>query len=478
MKIHRIESALGERSLSHFARLAWDHTPEATRHYKKNWHIDFIANHLEAVTRGEIKKLIINVPPGSMKSWLTCVYWPCWSWIQDPQLSWIFASYAPALSMRDANRTRALTRTKWFKDRWGDKLSIMDDKSNTNKKSEYYTSKGGMRFSTSVGGEVTGRHGDISIVDDPTKPPLDGNIVTSLDLQNTLSWWRGRMSSRKANPETHREVIIMQRIHSVDLSGLMLEEEKGWVHLCLPMEYEPERKCVTQWGMDPRKEKGELLWPERFPKEEVDDLKRRMGAREYAAQYQQRPSPLEGYIFEKRWFDKTVEKEPAGCRYIQSWDMRFMADGSKGDYVVGQLWARKGMSYYLVDQVRGKWSFVETCRELEAFVLRSPRLHKVVVEKKANGEAVVNMLAHRVKNLELVTPMGGKSSRAHAVAPLFEEDRVHFLRRPWWQEYRDEMCSFPVGRHDDQVDATTQALLYFEGNVHISRMYEALKDYV
>jgi len=472
-------------SLHRFVRMAFSQVEPSP--YVDNWHIGVVCDYLEAVSRNEISRLVINVPPGTMKSLTVSVFWPLWEWIHRPSTKWMFASYHPNLSARDGRRMLRVMQSRWFQRRFDPRLTELRPAA-----TEFDNTDGGFRFATSVAGQATGRHADIQVVDDPHKPhDLRGSLaVTKKSIEAVSTWWKETMASRRADPETFRRVIVMQRLHEDDLAGEMLRElkdgEREWHHLCLPMRYEAHTACVC---LDPhctpedeRTDEGELLWPERFPEAVVRaDETTRMGPTVAAAQNQQRPTPASGGIYDKGWFrywhnraGVAVPNDPKfPCRdeecvvlpddgvLLQSWDMTFKGtDGT--DFVAGGLWLHSGPNYYLVHQTCARMSFIETCRAVVEMSNRWPSALTKLVEDKANGSAVVNMLKLKFPGLVLVNPEGGKEARAHATSGLFEAGNVfipHPDLAPWVPAYRTQIVTFPRGVNDDMVDQTTQALL-------------------
>jgi predicted phage terminase large subunit-like protein len=304
--------------------------------------------------------------------------------------------------------------------------------------------------------------------------------------QQTLQWTRESWSTRANTPNTVR-IVVQQRVHSKDVAGYCIEEG-GWDHLNLPCEYEG-RKIITSIGWsDPRATDGELLWPSRYDTAEVASIKRTLGSAAYAGQFQQRPTARGGATFKKEWVrfwyddaqgipDPYVVQKSNGemmecpqrprppideAGKLQSWDLSFKG-GADNDYVVGQLWgtAKDARShFYLLDQERGQMDFVATVAGIRRLQDRSPA-NATIVEDKANGAAVIASLKAEIPGLIPVNPQGGKESRASACAPLFEAGQVwlpHPGQYPWVEEFIEELCSFPRGAHDDQVDAMTQAL--------------------
>lgn len=449
-------------SLSDFVRIAWP-VVEPASEFSPNWHINLICSELEKVYTGETHSLIVNIPPGCGKSLLVQVFWPVWTWIRDPTWSFMSASFDQTLTMRDADKSLRLIQDPWFRERWGDRVQIAGA---LPKVSDYETLRGGFRFSTSVGGKATGRHPSARVIDDANKP----EEVSPEAFQRTVDWHSRTWSSRGKNPKAVREVVIAQRLHENDISGYLLGLG-GYKHVCLPMEFDPKNACLG----DPRTERGEILWKERYSPELITLLKRRLG-RNYIAQYDQAPSPDAGSIFKRVWFKK-YKKLPDRGTMILSWDCTFK-DEQSSDFVVGQVWLRDGASFYLVDQVRERLDFPDTVAAVRAMAKKYPKAHAKLIEDKANGPAVIATLRKEIPGLLPVNPEGGKIARANAVAPLFEAGNVYFPESAdWLLELEDELLKFPKGKHDDQVDSCSQALLYLDqGHNAFAAAMQKLQD--
>jgi len=472
-----IDCELATRGLGHFVRQAWVIVEPSTP-FVPGWHIDAIVEHLEAITSGEIRNLLINVPPRHMKSLLVSVYWPAWEWIRFPERRWLYSSYAAALSTRDSVKCRRLIESPWYQQRWGDRFRLTSDQ---NAKSRFDNDRSGYRLSTSVGGAVTGEGGDRIVCDDPNNV---NEVESDSVRKSTNDWFDVVMSTRVNDPKTAAKVVVMQRCHQQDLSGHLLEQG-GWEHLRLPAEYEGP-PCVTSLGwVDPRTEPGELLWPERFGTPEIEALKRTLGSYAVAGQLQQRPSPAGGGLIKRHWFrywqprganlppvivrlpdGTTISSDAIEVPYrvdeqIQSWDCTFK-DLQTSDYVVGQLWGRVGPAYLLGHQIRARMDLPATVKAIRDLSAKNPAAIAKLIEDKANGSAVIQMLSNEIPGLLPVNPEGGKVARAAAVSPLIEAGNVylpHPLSAPWVNDFIEECAAFPNGAHDDQVDAMTQALL-------------------
>lgn len=461
--------------LGEYVREAW-HVVEPATPYVHGWHIDAIVDHLAAVSRGEIRNLLINMPPRFAKSLLVSVFWPTWSWTEDPAARWLYASYVQTLSTRDALKSRRIIQSPWYQSRWGHRFRLTGDQ---NAKMRYENDRTGYRIATAVGGLATGDGGDIIVVDDPHNAQ---EAQSDAVRESALTWWDETMSTRLNDSKTGRRVIVMQRLHERDLSGHVLEQG-GYEHLCLPMEYEPKPQVPGARFADPRTEPGELLWPERVGPPELADLKLRLGSYAASGQLQQRPSPAEGGIFKRHWWrfwqPKGVDlppvpvKLPDGTTVLQhpvvrpdvmqecqSWDMAFK-DDAENDFVCGQAWGKQSANAYLLDQDLQRRDFPATVAAVINFTARHPRTNAKYVEDKANGSAVIATLRNKIPGLIAVNPEGGKIARAHAAAPFIEAGNVylpHPAIAPWVWAFIESCAAFPNAAHDDDVDSMTQAL--------------------
>lgn len=476
--LDELDAELTRRSLRAFVRESWP-IVEPGVPFKSNWHIDAICDHLEAVTAGEITRLIINIPPRFMKSLTVGVFWPAWSWLDDAKRRWLFASYAEQLSTRDSVKTRRVIQSEGVRDASGDRtqlerigyqglLEVLGKDwtltGDQNVKTKFENTETGYRIATGVEGVGTGEGGDVVVADDPHKvKEAESDTVRT----GVCDWWDQTMTNRLNDPKTGALVVVMQRVHQSDLTGHLLE--KGdYEHLCLPNEYEPKRQCVidSTGFEDPRTDPGELLWPERVDDGVTAGYKRALGSMAYAGQYQQRPSPEEGGIIKRAWwrYFNDWESLPAFDDVIQSWDMAFK-DLKTSDYVVGQVWGRKGADAYLLHQVRDRLSFTETCKRVALVTNAYPNAHAKLVEDKANGTAVIDALRRKIPGLIAIEPEGGKEARVAATSPMIEAGNVYLPHDSicgFTESFIEECAVFPNGSNDDQVDAMTQALRRFQ----------------
>jgi len=480
-----LEAERCRRRLGDFITAAWPVIEPATP-FVSNWHIEAIAEYLEAATRGEIKRLVINIPPRHMKTLQVSVFWPAWVWLAYPEKRFLYGAYAERLSTTHSVICRRLIASKGIRavrdqdqrgrtviERLGYRglLRLISGPGpwelcgDQNLKRRFENTRTGFRLATSVGGSVTGEGGDFLVLDDPHKPDEVGSDTLR---EKVLDWHDSTWTTRLNDAETGVQVIVMQRLHEADLTGHVLERG-DFEHLCLPAEYEPKHPFC--WPKDPRSEPGEVLWP-KWGSKWLAEKQTELGSYNYAGQYQQRPSPAAGGIFQRSWW-RHYSELPEPKALVASWDMAFKdSDGS--DYVVGQLWLRDLADKYLVAQIRARLDFPASVNAVKALYefakLRWPdKSFRILVEDKANGSAVIATLRREISGLIAVQPEGGKESRAHAVAPEVEAGNIylpsdHIPAPPGYKEtatevFVDECAAFPNGAHDDQVDAMTQALL-------------------
>ena len=440
-------------SLRDYMRLAW-HVVEPATPFVPGWHLDAIAEHLEAVTSGQIRRLLVNMPPRHMKSLAVSVFWPTWEWTRHPECRWLYSSYALSLSIRDSLKCRRLIQSPWYQAHWGSVFQLAGDQ---NLKTRFDNDRSGYRIATSVGGAATGEGGDRVVCDDPHNVR---EAESDAMREATLTWWDQVMSTRLNDPETGSLVIVMQRVHERDLAGHVLAQG-GYEHLCLPAEYEPRVWTTSIGWCDPRTELGELLWPQRFPASALAELKLRLGSYGAAGQLQQRPAPAEGGRLKRAWWRYWLEPPARFDEQLQSWDMAFKA-GDGSDYVVGQVWGRRGADCYLLDQVRDRMDLPATLQAVRALSVKWPGAVTKLVEDSANGPAVIQTLRHELPGLIAVNPEGGKLTRVAAISPAVEAGNVYLpdpARAAWVGDLVNECAAFPNGAHDDQVDALSQALL-------------------
>ncbi len=450
-----------EGSLHDFIKVMWP-VLEPAREFVDGWAIQAICEHLEAVTRGEIRRLLINVPPGFMKSLTINVFWPAWEWgpKQRPDLRHVSASYAESLSVRDNTKCRRLIQSELYQSMWGHVFTLDSDA-----KVKFDNDHTGFKMATSVGGAVVGERGDRFTIDDPHNIK---DAESEAKRESTLQWLTEIVPTRINDPETSFIGMIMQRVHERDCSGIIIASELGWEHLCLPMEFEhdhPNKSHTSLNFVDPRKEDGELLWPERFtPRHLEDELKPqlRLWGGEYAVsgQLQQRPAPRGGGMFQKQ--DLTIIAEaPPNTRWVRGWDLAGTKK-KKSPYTVGAKMGIAPDGRVILGHVRrlkGKpWEVekaVLTCAEVDG-----PQCPQDLPQDP--GQAGVAQKEHFAKLLQghdfhFSPESGDKETRARGLAAQSEAGNVCLVKGSWNDAFISEAITFPASTFKDQIDACSRA---------------------
>lgn len=466
--LDQIDAELARRSLSEYIKQCWS-TVEPGQPYVHGWHVDALSEHLMAVTDGQINRLLINVPPGTMKSLQTGVFWPSWEWgpRQLPHYRYLAASHSQSLSIRDNIRMRRLVMSDWYQKRYGQTVVMTKDQ---NAKIKFENTATGFREAMAAG-SITGSRGDRVIIDDPLSVE-DAN--SDAILESRMLWFTEAVPTRLNSPEKSAIIVVMQRLTQKDTSGIILARELGYVHVMLPMEFEVKRKCFTCIGFeDPRTEEGELLFPERFPRNVVERDKVVMGPYATAGQFQQRPSPREGGIFKRHWF-KTYKVLPRILYVIQSWDTAFKKT-STSDYSACTTWGvGADGNFYLLHVYMEKMEYPEL-KKMMVKLWKQFMPVSILIEDKASGQSlgqemklptpddVDPTIMHKLP-IKLIEPDGDKIARAHACTTIFEINVYLPEDASWKERYTNNMCDFPGGAHDDDVDSTTQALIHLSTN--------------
>jgi predicted phage terminase large subunit-like protein len=463
LDVVQIDRKLCAESLKDYAQAAWQWVEPDPLIW--NWHLDCYSEHLEAVTTGQIEKLVMNVPPGCSKSLFTSVLWPTWEWTRRPEGRWFFASYDQQLATRDSVKCRNLIASRWYQQRWGHAFRLQGDQ---NQKTYYETDKKGWRLATTPAGHGTGQHPDRVVVDDPLSAE---DAMSEATRRSVAQWWSQTMSTRGAARGV-RSVVIMQRLHEEDLTAEVLKEG-GWTHIVLPMEYEPKRMMATPLGWnDPRTKAGELLSPKQFPPKLVDDLKSKLKEYGTAGQLQQRPAPMGGGIIKDSWWQTYTDAPKDFDQVICSWDLA-MKNVEDADFTVGLVIGRKGALCYLLDCIKARMDAPDQLKQIKELANRWPSATAKLIEDKANGPAVIQLLRIEVPGIIAVkadASTGGKQARLMAVSPMIQAGQVYLPKGLGWaDELRGEAGAFPLGAHDDMLDAMSQGLawLYPAAALHV-----------
>lgn len=465
--------ALSRRDFHTFMHCAFRELNPQVR-FLRNWHNELIAAKLEACFRGEINRLIINVPPRSLKSHAAAVAFPAYVLGHKPTAQIICASYGQDLASKHSMDCRNLMISAWYKGLFSTRLSPQKQSVQ-----EFLTTRGGSRLSTSVGGVLTGRGADLIVIDDPLKPD---EALSETQRNAVNDWYDHTLYSRQNDKQTGCIIIIMQRLHQDDLVGHVLEQEK-WDHVRLPAIAEEEETHFIQTPLlrtrTVHRHIGEVLHPDREPLAILEHLRRTIGEYNFAGQYQQQPAPLGGGMIREHWFQTyTPQSLPGPFDYIfQSWDTANKVT-ELSDYSVCTTSGKNGNDLYLLHVYRKKMDYPTLKRAVvEQALLWSARL--IVIEDKASGTQLIQELAcEGVYNIQRYQPAPNqdKVMRMFASCNRIENGFVYLPEKAdWLSEHLAELTVFPNGRHDDQVDSTSQALdwitrLYLESQRHTTTM--------
>jgi predicted phage terminase large subunit-like protein len=381
-----------------------------------------------------------------------------------PGVRFLSASHSLHNVTRDNAACRRLIETRWFRRNWGGRIVFAPDQ---NAKTFYANLAGGARFVTTVNAGVTGEGGDIVIIDDPIDA-REAGAPSRLALENCIRWFAESMPTRVTDPMTACVILVMQRLHELDLSGYWLSREIGAEHLMLPARFEPDHPLLSRTSLsfvDPRKRAGEVLWPQHYPQEALDALSSRMTPYAAAGQLQQRPAPREGGLFKPEWF-AIIDAVPAGATSVRAWDLAATLHKGAGDpdYTVGLKMSRDRQGFFTIEHVlrlRETADGVE--RAIRATASQDGTRVEIVIPQdpgqagKGQASYLTRLLAgHRV---HAARATGDKATRAAPFASQAAAGNVRLLRGPWNQAFLEEVASFPMGRHDDQVDAAADAFL-------------------
>lgn len=496
------EKELCRNDLYEFVRHAWSSIDSST--FQDSWAIEALCEHLEAITRGEIEenRLLANYPPRCGKTIVTSICWPVWTWLQKersvtsgPGVRFLCASYGDRLSLDNANMMRQLIASPWFQARWGSEIELRGDE---NLKSAYANTKGGKRQSTSIGGTLIGLGGDIVIVDDPHNTQ---QVESDAERERAIHGWREISTTRLNDPQNSAIVVIMQRLHEEDVSGVILSNEASrFCHLMIPMKYDSGRHCSTEIGWtDPRTEDGELMWPERFDESAVDDMETELGPYMASGRLQQAPTPKGGGIIRPEWWNlwehkshptysftlatldtgltEKTENDPSG---MQVWgvftDER--AGNTRANLMLAYAWNAHlplHMPELNEDELRAlgidplntpileKMATLDKHKQLGlvgkvALTCWKYKVNRLLIENKANGITVSQELRRLFRRSGFVTELydptsdGDKVARLHSVVPMFTDGMVWRPDRQWAQSAEDQISSFPKAKHDEMVD--------------------------
>jgi predicted phage terminase large subunit-like protein len=448
----RMLTTLMRTDLSSFIQKSFQIVSPGDR-YRHNWHVDAIAYQLERCLRGEINRLIITLPPRNLKSIAVSVAFPAFILGQRPKAEIIGVSYAQDLSQKHARDTRAVMQSKFYRRAFP--LTRLDPKKSA--EAEFMTTRKGVRLATSIGGTLTGRGGDFIIIDDAHKPD---ESLSDVKRQSVIEWYRSTLTSRLNDKDEGVIIVVQQRVYEEDLAGYLLEQG-GWTHLNLPAIAEEGQTIQLGPKLGRIRTEGSALHPERESLEILAQLKSDMGSYAFAAQYQQQPAPAGGGLIKKAWFGEydVAPTKTSGDLVIQSWDTASKS-GELNDYSVCTTWLKRDGRLYLLSVLRRRFEFPDLLRAVKSMYWNW-NADELIIEDKGSGTSLIQQLRKdqiypRAENPEL-----DKIYRMVGETAIMEAGGVFLPKHAAWKDdYLGELCRFPNGRHDDQVDSTSQALSY------------------
>ena len=423
--------------------------------YLANWHIDAIAHRLDLVARGNVRRLIINQPPRSMKSIAVSVACVAWRLAHDPSLRIIVVSYNGDFAKSLHLQFRAIVESDWYRALFpGTKWKKMTD-------TDCVTTRGGGRFATSIGGQLTGRGGDLLILDDPMNA---ADVQSEPARKAVIEFFSTTLLSRLNHKATNAIILVMQRLHEQDLAGHLLEQG-SWDHLNLPAIAIEDAAIPIGLGRVHHRKSGDVLHGAREDLATLDALKLEMGSLVFSAQYQQAPLPIEGNLVKRVDIEKSNYEgtpQPAGLKQIvQSWDIA-TALGTANDYSVCTTWLSNGKDVYLLHVWRGRLSFPNLRHKIIALAQQF-KADTILIEDAGPGQQLLQDLRAAMP-IGMTRPIGckpeaSKADRMAMASARIEAGMVHLPKAALWlDDYLAELLGFPATRHDYQVDSTSQFL--------------------
>jgi predicted phage terminase large subunit-like protein len=440
--------------------------------YVSTWHVEAIAWQLERVRRGEIRRLIINMPPRSLKSIMASVAFPAFVLGHQPSRRIICVSYSGDLSRKHSNDFRALIESHWYRAAFtATRIGAFKDS-----ETEIEFSARGFRLATSVGGTLTGRGGDIIVIDDPLKPD-DALSETKRSAAN--QWFANTLLSRLDDKRSGAIVIVMQRVHMDDLTGFVTGQSEEWEILNLPAIAEADEVIpISDTEIHCRKA-GEALSPVREPIAVLENLKIQLGSDAFSAQYQQTPAPPGGAMVKRHWVRRYGEELPPHAERlmtVQSWDTASKG-GPHNDWSVCTTWIlTRRKRWYLLDVWRRRVDY-PALKAAVRNLAKQWSARRVLVEDAVTGTALVQELRETIWGIVAVKPVGDKASRMAVASAKFEAGQVFLPERAeWLPDLEAELFAFPGARHDDQCDSISQALFDADRDMPMEITEEVLAE--
>ena len=426
-----------------------------SKDFHRNWHLDAIVNCLEKTIEGKMPRLIINLPPRHLKSFMASVAWPAFVLGNDPTAKLICISYSDDLAKALSFDFKRIVESDWYRRVFPDVRFVKT------KEGEFVTDQGGSRYATSVGGTLTGRGGDFIIIDDPIKAE---DAMSEKARQFVNDWFRSTPISRLEDKGCSVLILVMQRLHVNDLTGFV-EAGGGFHKLSLPAIAMKNETIALRNGKYYERREGEALHEAREGLVVMRRIRDDIGAFHFASQYQQSPSTPDGAMFKRRWFkffDQPLQRHPHGMLYV-SIDSA-LSTSITADYSVISLVYVFERDFYVLSTERGRWDYEQLKEKALRYRKRYGDQITFLVEGAGSGISLIEYFRKELINCFSYKPNADKVARAARAIPILEDGRVHILNRPgknaWVEPYINEFVNFPFGRFDDQVDSLTQLLVW------------------
>ncbi len=422
--------------------------------FHDSWHINLLIAYLRAIEEGKILRLVINVPPRSLKSTIISVTWPVWLLAHKPHTKIIVASHSQGLSLKHARQSRLIMSAPWYKQAFPQVQIAKGDDT----KSKFITTQQGFRLATSVGSQLTGEGADILLMDDPQTP---AQAASPKLRQKTNDWFAQTFASRLNDKKRGAILLVSQRLHAHDLSHYLLSKPGLWQQLKIPAQSD-EAHHYKIGSFAYHRQVGELLHPAREGASELARARLELGADAFNAQYQQNPTNSQLAMIKPQWL-KRYKSLPADGIFYQSWDCGIKV-GEQHDYSVCTTWQVAAGQYFLVDLVQARYEYPHLKQHSIALYQRYA-CQAVLVEDKASGQALLQELKHCHINAIAIMPKGSKITRLLRTASCFEAGKVYFPEHAiWLAALEEELFGFPNSPHDDQVDSVSQFLLWISNH--------------
>lgn len=444
-----------------------------------NWHIDYLCDVLECIYNGDVRRLMINIPPRYLKSVICSVAFPAWVLGKDPTKRIIVVSYSKQLAVKHSMDTRIVMQSDWYKECFP-KTIIAGDQ---NEKNKFCTTMNGFRFATSTSGTLTGEGGDVLIVDDPHNPV---NIFNKRNRTKVTNWFSSVFSSRLNNKKKGTIIIVMQRLHEEDLCGYLLSKintnngvcskkkkcfKNQWFHVNLPAIAEYDFVYKIKNKVYKERKNGDILHPLMESINELNRIKSELGEYNFLAQYQQSPIATDGNMIKQKWIKYFALQELTSI--IQNYNLKYYISidcasgiGTENDFTAIAVFICYDNKFYLCYMYRLKTPYPELKQNIIELINKYEPI-TILIEDKSNGSSLIQDLSIDINNIIPIKPVKSKEYRVNQILTMFEAGNVLFAKeQDWLDELETEILSFPNCKHDDQLDTISQLINWFNETRH------------